>query len=71
MRRAHGLEDELGEADLVAVEAHGAGVVAADLQQVLDQLTEAADLGGDEVDGLLAAVVEPVALAVRCRPATA
>ena len=41
---------------LVEVEAHGAGVVAADLEQVLDELAEAADLGVDEVDGLRAAL---------------
>ena len=44
--RADRLEDELGEADVVEVEPHGAGVEAADLEQVLDELVEPVDLGG-------------------------
>ena len=42
---AHGLDDHLGDQDLLEVELDGAHVEAGDLEQVLDQLLEAVDVG--------------------------
>ena len=49
-RAVHGLHDQLGDAHLLEVEVHDAGVEAGDLEQVLDQLLEALDVGDHQVE---------------------
>jgi hypothetical protein len=60
-----GLQHELGEAHVVEVETHRPGVVATDLEEILDQLAEAPDLLGDQIDGLAGPVGQLVALALQ------
>ena len=48
---ADGLHHELGEVHLLELEAGHAGVEAGDLEQVLDELLEAVDVGHHQVEG--------------------
>jgi hypothetical protein len=61
-RHGDRLDDELGEPHLLEVEVHHAGVEARDLEQVLDEVTEAVDVGNHQVECGLGAFGHVVAL---------
>ena len=70
----HRLADELGDEQVLEVEADGAGVEAGDLQQVLDQALEAGDVADQQVERGLGPLGHVVAAGLhhldRWRPAS-